>query len=126
VPELAGKRIAIVEDDGVLALALRDSLERAGAEVVYEARDLQGALAAAAMVDVDAAVLDVTLSGRACYPAASVFMRHGVPVIFASADEPASVPEGFERAPFIRKPYEQREIVDAVSQVTRAPDGPTS
>jgi len=50
---LGGKRIAIIEDDGALALQLRETLEEAGADVVYEARDLPGAMAAAALDELD-------------------------------------------------------------------------
>ena len=116
---LKGMRIAVVEDDGVLALALRDRLEEAGAEVVYEANDFQSAMAVAAMDGIDAAVLDIKLDGRSSFAAAAVLQSHGVPFVFASANGPGDVPARLRTAPFVRKPYDRSEVVEAVVEATR-------
>ena len=111
---LGGKRIAIIEDDGALALQLRETLEEAGADVVYEARDLPGAMAAAALDELDAAIVDVKLYGASSYPAALMLKRNGVSVVLASAEPPSSVPAPLSDAPFVRKPYSPWTIVAAV------------
>jgi DNA-binding response OmpR family regulator len=111
---LGEKRIAIIEDDGALALQLRETLEEAGADVVYEARDLPGAMAAAALDQLDAAIVDVKLFGASSYPAALMLRRNGVSVVLASAEPPSSVPAPLAGSPFVRKPYAPWTIVAAV------------
>src|SRR5262245_56811970 len=69
---LLGKRVLLVEDQALLAMELQFALEDEGAEVLGPALSLS---AAVRMVneakEIDAAVLDVDLSGEDVYPVAA-------------------------------------------------------
>jgi CheY-like chemotaxis protein len=82
VPQmLAGNRLLLVEDEALIAMAIRDMLIELGFEVVgpYKATE---ALAVVANQDVNAAVLDVNLSGELIYPVADCLIAKGVPFVF--------------------------------------------
>jgi response regulator NasT len=56
---MAGMRILIAEDETIIRLDLRDLLERAGHDVVGEARDGEEAVALARDLQPDLASMDV-------------------------------------------------------------------
>src|SRR5262249_11189830 len=58
------RRVLVIEDDGLLALDLCDTLERVGLEVVGVATNVKDALRLAKDRWPDVAIVDVRLSGR--------------------------------------------------------------
>jgi DNA-binding response OmpR family regulator len=61
---LAGKRILVVEDDGLIALDIISELRRAGCTAIGPASRLETAMTMAAAEHIDAAVLDVFLGAH--------------------------------------------------------------
>ncbi|MFN3512822.1 MAG: PAS domain S-box protein [Phenylobacterium sp.] len=104
-PDGKARRILVVEDETLLAMELASALEAAGWTVVGPGYSLAEGLALAhANEDLDAALLDVNLSGRAVYPLAAELKAAGVPFVFCTGYEMVD-PEGrFIDAPLIRKP----------------------
>lgn len=81
--KLLGKRILIVEDEGLVALELQFAFEDEGAEVLGPAQSLTGALEVVAReAEIDLALLDVDLGGENVYPVAELLRRRGVPFAF--------------------------------------------
>lgn len=80
-------RVLLVEDDWIIAEAMKDMIEDAGHEVVELARDESQALQAAEEHRPDIAVTDLTLAGGDCgiTVARLLLERFGIRSIYASA-----------------------------------------
>jgi CheY-like chemotaxis protein len=80
---LLGKRILIVEDEGLVALDLQLAFEDEGAEIVGTAQSLMRALEVVTHArEIDLALLDVDLAGENVYPVAELLRQRGVPFAF--------------------------------------------
>jgi hypothetical protein len=86
LPQLAGKRVLVVEDDYLVAMEIARALERAGAEVIGPAPTVEAALDALEQTAPDGAILDIN-QGRKLpsrwpthsWPVASrLFLRRGM------------------------------------------------
>ena len=80
-PELAGKRVMVVEDEMLIALLVEDMLEDAGCIVVGPFACVSDALAAAKTEVVDLALLDVNVAGEKVFPVAHALEARGVPFL---------------------------------------------
>ncbi len=114
--DIGGLKVLIVEDAVLLALELEAGLQEAGAEVVAMASELEEALQ---LLDrpIDAAVLDANLNGESVRPLAEILRDRGTPFVFATGYGERGAPEGFD-APVVRKPYNVRQIVQALARAT--------
>lgn len=106
---LAGKRVLIVEDEPILAMALEDMLIALGCEIVGPASRLQPALRLAAETELDAAILDINLHGEHSHPVADVLCGRGVPLLFATGYGAAHA-DGYEQVPVLPKPYRLQQL----------------
>jgi DNA-binding response OmpR family regulator len=78
---LQGKRILIVEDDFLLATDTKKLLERQETVVVGPVRTVEAALSLIAVVEIDAAILDIELHEYDGFAVADVLMRRGIPFV---------------------------------------------
>src|SRR3954469_5567718 len=115
---LHGRRILVVEDEALVAMAMEDELANAGAQVVGTACSVDEALGLIEQVTYDgglnAAVLDMNLEGAAVSPVADRLAALGVPFVFATG-----YGEGCDRgvhaaAPVLAKPFEPTALVAVV------------
>lgn len=120
VDELNGARIFLVEDEPLIAALLEDIVVDAGGRVAGVAASLPDALAAAAVVQADAAVLDINLDGRMSYPAAEALLARGVPLLFVTGYAHENPPARLAHVPVLAKPYVAAEIVAAVAGLLAA------
>ncbi len=67
---LAGKRVLIVEDDNILAITLAEEFAAEGAKVIGPAATVTDALDVIARTDLDGAIVDINLRGKAAFPVA--------------------------------------------------------
>ena len=79
---VAGNRIMIVEDEALVAMALRESLDELGFSVLGPFSRISEAMIALRNNRIDAAVLDVNLGGELIYPLADVLAADHVPFVF--------------------------------------------
>jgi DNA-binding response OmpR family regulator len=116
-------RILIVEDEVLIAMALADSLEHGGHEVVGPAATMAEALALceAAAPPPDLAVLDVNLrdGSSGVDVARALSARWGVPSIFASGQATDARRARDIALGHIRKPYGAETVLRSV-EVARA------
>jgi PAS domain S-box-containing protein len=113
------RRILLVEDEQLVALALSSELSDLGWMVVGPAATLVEAQALLAS-SFDAAVLDVNLGGRAVYPVAEALLGKRVPFVFCTGYEVAD-PEGrFPGVPVIRKPVSGKAVSAALRDLLNA------
>jgi DNA-binding response OmpR family regulator len=118
MPEIAGKRIFVVEDEGMILALIEDLLQDLGCVIAASAATLDDALAKAEHVDADAAILDVNLAGHASTDVAAVLERRGVPFLFATGYGTAAA--GWAKdATILGKPFTMRDLERALRGVMR-------
>ena len=81
---LAGKRVLIVEDDNILAITLAEEFAAEGAEVIGPAATVTDALDVIARNDLDGAIVDINLRGKAAFPVADALADRHIPFVFAT------------------------------------------
>jgi CheY-like chemotaxis protein len=114
------RRILVVEDEALIALDLHEALRDCGAIVVGPAGTPDEALAIIKDGKVDCALLDIKLGDEDVSAVAAALERLAVPIIFLTAYSDERLPRGFETRPLVRKPYEQRALLDLIANIVNA------
>lgn len=113
---LEGRTVLILEDELIIAFALEDMLSDMGAEVIL-ASTVEEAFARLGESEPSLAVLDVNVHGAKSYPFAEELARREVPMIFATGYGDAEHPPHFVSAPTLTKPYNRRDLIDAIERL---------
>jgi CheY-like chemotaxis protein len=110
---LHGLRILVVEDNFVLADALRYMLAGYEGVVTSIAPTIERALASLAADPIDVAVLDINLNGDNVVPFADHLRAAGIPFVFVTGygDDPELLPEHLRTLPRLEKPVEAERLV---------------
>lgn len=117
---LRGRRILVVEDEGLIALLLIDALEEAGATVIGPCYTLGECLKVVQSEEFDAAILDVDLAGRDVFPAADTLKQRSIPFVFHTAHGDRDELRGrFGDVKVCRKPVSTSELLSVVSAISR-------
>jgi DNA-binding NtrC family response regulator len=122
--QLAGKRVLIVEDDNILAMNLANELADEGATVIAATATVTDALDAIASKDLDGAIVDINLSGKAAFPVADALADRHIPFVFATGYLVAGhVPARHANVRRLEKPTALSIICRALEEAMReAPD----
>jgi len=112
---LAGQRILVAEDEGLIALELERMLEDFGCDVVGPLASVDAVLQAvsdnANGSDFDGALLDVNLRGRRIFEILPALQELGLRFILTSGYDDASLfPAPFRAVPRIAKPFDERAL----------------
>jgi CheY-like chemotaxis protein len=118
-PELAGRKVLLVEDEALIIMLLEDALADLGCEIAGVASRFDDAITMARVVDFDLAVLDVNLNGLRTFPIAETIRARGIPFVFATGYGATSVPDHLKSAPVLQKPFASDELADALSTALR-------
>jgi DNA-binding response OmpR family regulator len=113
---LAGRRILIVEDDPIIGLDLRETLEMAGATVVGVARDVARAYELLERFSIDAAVLDNLIAGGDSGPVADLLIRRGTNFLFHTSQR-QGLDSRYPFAQIIDKPSRPGELVHSLQKL---------
>lgn len=118
-------RILVVEDELLVAMEMEDLLVEHGCTVIGPAGDIDGALTLIANESLDAALLDLNLSGEAAVPLASALCSRGVPFIVVTgySKNQSAAPEMWD-APVLEKPVDHQSLLRAIRQAIGDPLGP--
>jgi DNA-binding response OmpR family regulator len=115
---LKDKRVLVVEDEVIVAMAIENELLDAGAEVVGPAGSVGDALRlmelAAGDGGLSAAVLDIRLAGEAVTPVADALAERRVPFLFATGCGEGCGKGGHAAVPVMHKPFDTYDLVVAV------------
>ena len=114
--DLTGKRVLVVEDEGLIADDMRLVLERCGAQVVGPAPDLSRARELAQAGGFDCAVLDINLHGEHVFTLARELKARGQCFIFATGYGSSFVPLDLKDTPHFEKPLQLDEFARAVAR----------
>jgi CheY-like chemotaxis protein len=114
--ELEGLRVLVVEDDPVIALDVKATLERAGATVIGTAYRIAQALA---LLDAefDVAVLDFRLEAETAHPVAEKLVSRGISFLFYTSSR-GHPKLAFPGVPILEKPSYPDALIAAVKQLT--------
>jgi CheY-like chemotaxis protein len=111
------RRILIVEDEPIVALALQDMLEDLGYEVVGPAFRVPAALALAESEAFDAAILDVNMGTGDSYGVAARLRERAIPYLFATGYGREGLDPGHEETPVLQKPYRDSQVAAALKRM---------
>lgn len=114
-----GWRILVMEDDGLLAMDISDTLDELGHVVVGPARTHEGAVTMIESEAIDLALLDVNLgNGETSYPVAELLSRRGVPFAFLTGYGDIRPDEGFRDRLVVSKPIDQGKLIEVLHKLT--------
>jgi DNA-binding response OmpR family regulator len=114
-------RVLVAEDNLLEAEFVEQALKHAGCEVIGPVPRLAQALDLALHSELDAALLDINLAGVNSFAAAWRLQERKIPFAFLSA-YPRSIipgPGPLWRAPFVAKPVDAKQLVEAVTGLIR-------
>src|SRR4051794_28759512 len=102
---LEGRKILVIEDSPVVAPFTADVLEELGCEVIGPAPNMAVARELIEEGGFDAAMMDVHIRGERVFPLCDSLSASGVPFLLTSGYADWSLPEKWEDAPRLQKPY---------------------
>jgi CheY-like chemotaxis protein len=115
---LVGFRILVVEDEYLIAMAVKHWLQAAGAEVLGPVPEVDQALDLIKDRRPDAAVLDVNLGdGGDVYPVADKLCVLGIPHVFATGDVKVAEASVYGHRPRLEKPFTEAEVVRSLAEL---------
>ena len=109
----AGRRVLIVEDESLVAMLLETILEDMGCVPVGPAATVDEGLRMASE-PVDAALLDVNVSGKQVFPIAEALKTRGVPFVFSTGYGEGGLPDQWRGQPTLQKPFTEAAVRDAL------------
>jgi DNA-binding response OmpR family regulator len=118
---LAGRRILVVEDEPMIALATATALAETGCTVVGPARTLAQALRLAKDEQLDAAVLDRNLGGYYSDSVAVQLRDRDVPFAVVTGYADAGLPVEFADVPSLAKPFDPDMLIALVARLVSPP-----
>ncbi|UEM06927.1 PAS domain S-box protein (plasmid) [Skermanella rosea] len=118
LPHHRERRVLVVEDEALTALALKKLLNDAGFRVLGPVGRVGDALALARTEDPEAAVLDVNLFGETVLPLADILLDRGVPFVFCTGyQNGGGIAEHHRNAPVLTKPVNGNQLIAAVDRL---------
>lgn len=118
---VSGNRILVVEDEALVAIAIREALEEQGYSVIGPCNRITDAMVALRHNRVDAAVLDVNLGDDSVYPLADTLVAERIPFIFVTGYGAEELDRHFMTVPILQKPIERQALQTIFTQSPRAP-----
>ena len=116
--------VLIVEDEAVIALLLEEMLDTRGYNVAAHASTLAEGETMASSLDLDVAILDVSLAGEAVFPVAELLSGRGIPFIFTTGYGAVGMPAVWADRPVFGKPYEIDSLIETIQQLV--PNAPVA
>lgn len=110
-------RVLIVEDEALIAMLLEEMLADRGFHVAGVAATLEEGEQLADKLDIDAAILDVSLNGSTVFPVAEKLNARNVPFVFTTGYGEAGLPNQWSDRPVFTKPYDITELTEALAQL---------
>ncbi len=118
---LAGLRVLIAEDRGLIATKILHTLRSAGCVPIGPANSLASAavLLQGEGEKIGAAVLDIDLRGQPVYPFAKTLRERGVPIIFVTGYGQNAIPNEWRATHRLEKPFEPATLIACLEEACR-------
>jgi DNA-binding NtrC family response regulator len=111
----AGARVLLVEDEALIALDVQDMLAQAAYAVAGPAPSVAAALAIIEKEQIDAALLDVSLTDGVAWPVADALAARGAPfALLTGFGALVEAPERHAAVPVVQKPVNPEKLVEAI------------
>lgn len=111
-----GMRVLVVEDDPLMFMAIEDILISDGFVVVGPFRTVDAAMNAVQVPDsYDIALLDVNLAGESVDPVAQLLQQRGVPFVFSTGYDCATILNRWPSALSVQKPWWPEDMVNTLA-----------
>ena len=108
------RRILTVEDEYLIAMDLKRTLEQLGVEVLGPVPSVAKALDLLNKHrDIDGAVLDINLGGENVFAVCDVLRSRGIPFVFATGYNAEDVPSAYQHIPRFEKPVVTAQVIQA-------------
>lgn len=104
-------RVAIIEDEALIAIWLKRTVEELGHCVARVCRSLEEAWLCRGD-DLDLVLLDIDLDGELTYDLARQLKSDGIPLVFASGRRRVDVPKDLQDIAYLEKPVDERRLSD--------------
>ena len=117
---LTGRRVLIVENEALIAVAVEEEVWCLGTRNTYLALHKHKALEAIEEFKPDVVILDVSLADTGCdYEVADTLADRGIPFIFSIGRMATDLPDRHVGRPLVSKPMQSRAFAEAVSMALR-------
>lgn len=117
---LLSRRVLIVEDEALIAMAVEEEIRLLGATETLLAYNKQQALEAIEQFRPGFAVLDVSLTDNGDdFELADTLADRGIPFIFSSGHLAGELPDRHVGRPFVAKPMQSTDLYEAVTMALR-------
>jgi len=112
-PDLAGRRILVVEDEYFLSIEICAQIEEYGGVVLGPVPTLEdGRALLQAGPQPDGSILDIRLRDQLVYPLADSLIEADVPIIFASDASKGAIPDEYATVPLLSKPINMMRVAE--------------
>jgi DNA-binding NtrC family response regulator len=115
--EMTPRRVAIIEDEGMVAALLEDMLTDLGYEVVATVGRMDRATRLVSETSADVVLLDLNLNGEHTYSLASALESRGIPFVFATGYGSAVQKDEWTSTPTLQKPFLAQDLERALRRV---------
>jgi CheY-like chemotaxis protein len=116
---LTGCRILVVEDEYFIAEEIKVLLVKLGAVVIGPLSDQFEAIEVLSDVEIDCAVLDIDIRGRAVFPLTRALRQRDIPWLYASGYSESLVPEEWRGRAHVEKPIVSEALVASIQGILR-------
>ncbi|TGN60127.1 response regulator [Paracoccus liaowanqingii] len=119
-PDLAGRRILVVEDEFILSLEICRQISDCGGVVVGPSSTLDGGYMLLKEKPLpDGGILNIRLGNDTSYPLADDLLAACVPIIFASSEDRATIPGRYANVPLVAKPINMVIVAEKLFPVPK-------
>lgn len=112
---MSGQSILVVEDEFLIALDIVAALEQAGIDVAGPVSTVGDALATIEQQPLRGVLLDAHLGGESAARIADALSERRLPFAFVSGYGRESLPEAYQNAPLVRKPFTDQDLLTAIA-----------
>ena len=123
-PSLSGRNVLIVEDEYLLASALKEAVELLGGRVVGPFARVQQAMQSIQTGEMpDVGLLDVNLGSEYSYPLADALVEREIPTVLITGYDPDALPEAYRSLSYLRKPFDLASVSSTLEGLIFAAKG---
>lgn len=114
-------KVLVLEDNFLLAGDLCEFVRQRGYEPVGPAHSVEEAAKLLKEQRIDAAILDIMLGGRPCFPLCAHLERWNVPFLFLTGSDISGIPASHRHVPLLGKPFDRAQLKRTLDSLLALP-----